>query len=557
MNFLNYRLADVRIAPEVTLAEPDIVWHQDAAKGIAYDGRQMTFTGPWPAGPIQKVVVTMLALRMEAVGLHPFHASAVRYRDRTVLFLGGESNHGKSMGQIEACRRGAMLVSTETTVIDETGRAVVGSKAPFLKKRTEGTERADKAAPERGVEKFFGAMPTWEIHTRAEQRRCRHRARDRRQLRPVARRDDPVRAAVPDVPLAPELLPAQRAAGARLRRCRSSTRTRFARPGPTSCGGSPSVRTSSSGQPPRRCSSTRWIGCSRPGPCEPSPTSGRPISPTPSPCSPSTAPTRALLAGGTDLIIRLRDGSIRPRVVVDVKRIAELDGAIREADGQLTIGARTTMTDIAADERIRREFQALAEAAAVVGSVQIRNRATLAGNICNASPAADTAPALLVYGAVVVVAGPAGDPTDPDRRRSSSAPGSRRWRAASSSPRSSCRARPAGAAPSTSAGRAGAATTSRRSRWPARSSTDGTTRLAYGSLGPRPLLVTDETGVLADPAAPDLAKMARLEALFVGASPSARSMRASPEYRLAMLHVLGLRAVGTAIERLAEGSVRR
>jgi len=106
----------------------------------------------------------MLALRMEAVGLHPFHASAVRYRGRTVLFLGGESNHGKSMGQIEACRRGGLLVSTETTVIDEAGVAVMGSKSVFLKKRTEGTERADKAAPERGVEKFFGDMPTWELH---------------------------------------------------------------------------------------------------------------------------------------------------------------------------------------------------------------------------------------------------------------------------------------------------------------------------------------------------------------------------------------------------------
>jgi hypothetical protein len=164
MNFLNYRLADVRTSPEVTLSEPDIVWNRDEPKGIAYDGRRMTFNGPWPAGPIQKVVVTMLALRMEAVGLHPFHASAVRYHGRTVLFLGGESNHGKSMGQIEACRRGAQLVSTETTVIDEDGVAVVGSKSAFLKKRTEGTERADKAAPERGVEKFFGGMPTWEIH---------------------------------------------------------------------------------------------------------------------------------------------------------------------------------------------------------------------------------------------------------------------------------------------------------------------------------------------------------------------------------------------------------
>jgi hypothetical protein len=164
LNFLNYRLADVRISPEVTLSEPDIVWHQEGDKAISYDGRVMHFQGPWPAGPIQKVVVTMLALRMEAVGLHPFHAAAVRYRDRTVMFLGGESNHGKSMGQLEACRRGAMLVSTETTVVDENGWAVVGSKEPFIKKRTEGTERADKAAPDRGVQKFFGEMPTWEVY---------------------------------------------------------------------------------------------------------------------------------------------------------------------------------------------------------------------------------------------------------------------------------------------------------------------------------------------------------------------------------------------------------
>jgi len=164
MNFLNYRLADVRISPDVTLAEPDVVWNREAGKAISYDGRRMTLEGPWPAGPIQKVIVTMLAMRMESVGLHPFHASAVRYQGKTILFLGGESNHGKSMGQIEACRRGARLVSTETTVIGESGVVVAGSKSPFLKKRTEGTERADKAAPERGVEKFFDAMPTWEIH---------------------------------------------------------------------------------------------------------------------------------------------------------------------------------------------------------------------------------------------------------------------------------------------------------------------------------------------------------------------------------------------------------
>jgi hypothetical protein len=165
MNFLNYRLADVRIATEVTVGAADITWRVDEPKSIAYDGHRMTFGGPWPAGPIQKVMVALLALRMEAEGLHPFHASAVRYRDRTILFLGGESNHGKSMAQIEACRRGALLVSTETTVIDQSGCVVMGSKEPFLKKRTEGTERADKAAPERAVDKFFGSMPRWELYT--------------------------------------------------------------------------------------------------------------------------------------------------------------------------------------------------------------------------------------------------------------------------------------------------------------------------------------------------------------------------------------------------------
>jgi hypothetical protein len=164
MSFLNYRLADVRTEPTVTLPEPDIVWQQDREMSIRYDGRCMRLTGPWPAGPIQKVVVALLALRMEAAGMHPFHASAVRYGSRTLMFLGGESNHGKSMGQIEACRRGAQLISTETTVIDDSGRAILGSKQPFITKRTTGTERADKEAPERGVELFFGKMPSWEIY---------------------------------------------------------------------------------------------------------------------------------------------------------------------------------------------------------------------------------------------------------------------------------------------------------------------------------------------------------------------------------------------------------
>jgi carbon-monoxide dehydrogenase medium subunit len=261
-------------------------------------------------------------------------------------------------------------------------------------------------------------------------------------------------------------------------------------------------------------------------------------------------PDARLLAGGTDLIIRIRDGSIRPTTVVDVKGVGELERSIRVEDGWLRIGARTVMTDLIRDERIRRDYAALAEAAAYVGSVQIRNRATLAGNVCNASPAADTAPALLVYGARIVAAGPRGRRTIP---------------LDDFFVRSGVTTLAAGELVEAidlpvPAGRRGAvhARRTRRRGHDLASVTlacatdeDGVTRLSYGSLGPRPLLVVDESGILADPTATDDAKTARLEELFVDAAPSPTSMRASPEYRLAMLRVLGLRAVAAAIQRLA------
>jgi len=262
------------------------------------------------------------------------------------------------------------------------------------------------------------------------------------------------------------------------------------------------------------------------------------------------------LSGGTDLIIRLRDGTLRPDVVVDVKDIAELDDAIQDDAGSLRIGALTTMTTIAADERIRRDHQALAEAAAVVGSVQIRNRATLAGNIANASPAADTVPALLVDAAVITLTGPGGSRTVP---------------ADEVFVRSGVTTMAAGelitgiALPARVVARGTVHVRRTRRRGHDLASVtiacavaaNGLTRLAYGSLGPRPVLVVDDTGMLADPRADDGAKLARLETLFVDATPSARSLRAGPEYRLAMLHVLGLRAVTTAIDRLATASAVR
>ncbi len=264
-------------------------------------------------------------------------------------------------------------------------------------------------------------------------------------------------------------------------------------------------------------------------------------------------PRARALAGGTDLVIRLRDRSIRPDLVVDVKRIAELERSIRQADGRLVIGARTTMTEIARDERIRRDYTALAEAASVVGSVQIRNRATLAGNICNASPAADTLPSLLVFGAEIVAAGPEGSrrvPIDELLVRSGvTTLGPDELVTAIELP-----------LPTGPRGSAHVRRTRRRGHDLASVTltclvgAGGPTRLAYGSVGPRPLLVEDETGVLADPAASADERLRVLDGLLAAASPSPTSMRASPDYRLAMLRVLGLRAADAAAARLAEGA---
>lgn len=257
-----------------------------------------------------------------------------------------------------------------------------------------------------------------------------------------------------------------------------------------------------------------------------------------------------VLAGGTDLVIRLRDGSARPSLVVDVKRIAELDPAIREADGRLVIPATAVMTDIAADPRVRRRFRALAEAAEVVGSVQIRNRATLAGNVCNASPAADTAPSLLIYDAEVVATGHGGTrriPIDAFFVRSgvtTLVPGEIVTAIELPVPDG-----PLGAAHQRRTRRRGHDLASVTLSVAIGGS--GTTRLAYGSVGPRPVLHVDGSGVLADASATAEAKARVFEAAFADASPSPRSMRASPDYRLAMLRVLGARAVATALDRLA------
>ncbi len=118
-------------------------------------------------------------------------------------------------------------------------------------------------------------------------------------------------------------------------------------------------------------------------------------------------PAAVPVAGGTDLVVQLRDGRRRADMVLDLSPL-DLRG-VRRRRGGLEIGAATTMAAIARDPEVRRDYPGLAAAAAQVGAWPIQCRATLAGNLANASPAADTAPPLLVAGAVLEVASARGD----------------------------------------------------------------------------------------------------------------------------------------------------
>lgn len=109
-----------------------------------------------------------------------------------------------------------------------------------------------------------------------------------------------------------------------------------------------------------------------------------------------------IIAGGTDLVPRMRSRVIEPKLLVDL-RLLNLDGIEKTADG-IRIGASATHTDILESDLLAEHCPALCEAAADIAGPPIRNRGTVGGNLVNASPAADLAPPLLVYDAVVILA---------------------------------------------------------------------------------------------------------------------------------------------------------
>jgi len=115
-----------------------------------------------------------------------------------------------------------------------------------------------------------------------------------------------------------------------------------------------------------------------------------------------------LVAGGTDLLPQMKNGLVKPARVVDLSGVSELKKIEVDGDGALHLGAAATAREAELSPTVRNGFMAVAEGAGVIGSYQVRNLATIGGNVCNAAPSADVSPALVAMDAVVVVEGPDG-----------------------------------------------------------------------------------------------------------------------------------------------------
>lgn len=114
-----------------------------------------------------------------------------------------------------------------------------------------------------------------------------------------------------------------------------------------------------------------------------------------------------ILAGGTDLLVRMRSGFSEPDTVIDIKRISPMCQITRDGKG-FAIGAAVSSAEMSENAALAKAWPGVVESAALIGSTQIQGRATIAGNLCNASPAADSVPAMVAAGAKALIRGPKG-----------------------------------------------------------------------------------------------------------------------------------------------------
>jgi len=114
------------------------------------------------------------------------------------------------------------------------------------------------------------------------------------------------------------------------------------------------------------------------------------------------------LAGGTDVLVQMRAGMVTPDDMIDLKHIPGVKDIVKNADGSWTIGAAVAGAELGAHAEFCADYPGIVEGLELVGSTQVQGRATLTGNLCNGSPAADSVPAMIAAGAIAHVVGPNG-----------------------------------------------------------------------------------------------------------------------------------------------------
>ena len=253
------------------------------------------------------------------------------------------------------------------------------------------------------------------------------------------------------------------------------------------------------------------------------------------------------LIGGTDLMVRIQKGQADPTAVIDLKRVEDISSSIEVGAGMITVGARVVLADLVRNEHIQKHLPALVEAASTVGSIQIRNRATLVGNICNASPAADTVPALMIYGAAVTVVGSDGRRKVPleefflEPGKTICEPSDLVVAVQIPIP-----LKPFGPAFGRLTRRKGVdlATINMACGIDAK----GITTFVFGAVGPTPITARDESGDLARADLPESKRDEILKSLIDHTSPIS-DVRSGKEYRKAMLLTFGRRVLYQARQR--------
>lgn len=250
-----------------------------------------------------------------------------------------------------------------------------------------------------------------------------------------------------------------------------------------------------------------------------------------------------ILVGGTDLLVGVRRNPTESLVLIDLKGADDLPPAVEITDDGARIGPTATMSDLVATPEIVEWFPSLVSAANVVGSVAIRNRATLVGNICNASPACDTAPSLLLHNATVTIRGTDGERVVPigdffeGPGKTACAPGELVTRIDIPRPPDGYRSafqrltRRRGVDLATVSAAAGVAA-------------DGVVAVALGAVAPTPVMA--EASQPIDVTDADAVQQLA-EQLTDIASPIS-DVRATKEYRRAMTTVLTTRAITAAVE---------